>query len=186
MVLETVEAVRVPLAVRAHSRRRLEERLCLRFPSVAAFGGRAILRLPPRSQLRQRVLRRASRLFLEAFNREDFDAAYSLYHPDSETIFPQELATVGLERITRGRQAMFSLQRLWHLEWGEFRVEPEELIDLESRMLILGRFTGIGVRSGAGVKSDWGLLLTLATGRVIREQIFLDHREALEAAGLRK
>ncbi len=47
MSQENVEVVRQPFAVKARSRRGVEERVYLRFPSVVAFATRAVWRLPP-------------------------------------------------------------------------------------------------------------------------------------------
>ena len=54
--------VRQPMAVAARSRRRLEERLGVRFPGVMAFLDRVGWRVPPRSRLRQAFLRRAAEI----------------------------------------------------------------------------------------------------------------------------
>jgi ketosteroid isomerase-like protein len=175
----------MPLAVKADSHRRLEERLRLRVPRVFALWGRAVLRLPPRSRLRQTLLRRSMRLALEAYNRKDLDAAYMTYHPDSETIFPQQLVAVGFDLVTRGREARLSAQGRWHAEWGEFRFAPDEGIDLgDGRFLVVGRIKGSGLSSGAGVDNDWALLVTTSAGQVTREQVFFDRSEAFGAAGL--
>jgi hypothetical protein len=58
------------------------------------------------------------------------------------------------------------------------------LIDLGDRLLILGRVKGSGLRSGAPFDDQWANLLTISAGRVIREQPFFSHHEALDAAGL--
>src|SRR5712692_10321285 len=76
--------VRQPIAVAAHSRRRVEERLGLRFPRALAFVAQMVLRLPQRSRLRQALVRRAVRLSFEATNRGDYEAVFMLYHPEVE------------------------------------------------------------------------------------------------------
>jgi ketosteroid isomerase-like protein len=127
------------------------------------------------------------RLALEAESRRDLEATFALYHADCEAIFPPQLVALGFERVCRGREARISAERRWIAEMGEFRFEPEELIDLgDNRLLVVGRIKGSGLSSGAGFDNDWGLLLTIAAGQVIREQLFLDRDEALEAAGLRE
>jgi hypothetical protein len=60
------------------------------------------------------------------------------------------------------------------------------MLDLGDRLLFVGRIKGSGLSSGAGFETAWANLLTLSAGRVIREEPFFDHREALEAAGLRE
>jgi ketosteroid isomerase-like protein len=182
---ENVEVVRQPMAVRAHSRRRLEERLGLLFPGGLAFFARLAWRLPPRSRLRRALIRRAVQLGLEATNRGDFEAAFAaLYHPDIELIAVGTFITLGHEPVYRGREERIRFQERWRAEWGEFRFEPEELIDLGDRLLLVGRVTGTGLSSGVAVDNDWADLFTISAGRAIREQVFFDRAEALEAAGL--
>jgi ketosteroid isomerase-like protein len=182
---ENVEVVRQPIAVRAHSRRRLEERLALRFPSVLALLARAVLRLPQRSRLRQALIRRADQQGFEANNRGDYEACFGLYHPDVELIVPPQFVALGLDPQYRGREERVRFQRRWNAEWGEVRFEPEELIDFgDGRLLTVGRITGSGLSSGAAFDNDYAVLHTVSAGRVIREQVFLDHGEALEATGL--
>jgi ketosteroid isomerase-like protein len=181
---ENVEVVRQPVAVRAQSRRRLEERLALRFPRLLALVARAVWRLPPRSRLRQATIGRAVQLGTEATNRGDYEAAFGLYHPDCEAIFPPQIIGLGEDPLYRGREGRIGVQRRWTAEWGELRFEPEEVIDLDPRVLVIGRMKGSGVCSGAAFDNDWAVLLTISAGRVIRDQLFIDHGEAFEAAGL--
>jgi ketosteroid isomerase-like protein len=181
---ENVEFVRQPMVVKAHSRRSLEERFYLRFPSVVAFVTRAILRLPPRSRPRRAVILRAAQSGFDGINRGDFEAAFVLYHPDTELITPPNFVELGFDPVYRGRAARFEFQRRWTAEWGEMRFEPEEMLDLGDRLLFVGRIKGSGLSSGAGFEGAWANLLTISAGRVIREQPFFDRGEALEAAGL--
>src|SRR5947208_1447411 len=91
MPRENVEIVRQPIAVADGSRRRLDERFTLRFPrALALLAGatwRLYLLLPPRSRLRQAIVRRYIKRGVEAVNRRDLEAAFVLYHPDVESIF---------------------------------------------------------------------------------------------------
>jgi ketosteroid isomerase-like protein len=184
---EKVEVVRQPIAVRAHTRRRLEERLGLRFPRALALLVRSVLRLRPRSRLRQELIRRGVQLGFEAVNRGDYEAAFMLYHPEVEHTTPPLFAGLGVESVTRGREERVRFQRRWSAEWGEVRFEPEEIIDLsDGRVLALGRAKGIGLGSGAAFENERANLGTHSAGRVIREQVFTDHAEGLEAAGLRR
>ena len=50
--------------------------------------------------------------------------------------------------------------------------------------MVIGRFEGSGPSSGAGFDNEFAEIFTISAGRVIREQAFFDHAEALEAAGL--
>src|SRR5947209_3602092 len=131
---QNMKVVRQPLVVRSHSRPSLEQRLGLRFPRALVFVSRAVLRLPPRSRLRQAVLRRAAQLGLEALNCRDYEAVFALlYHPDAElTVFP-EFVGLGFEPVYRGLDARIGFHERWDAEWGDFRFEPDELIDLGDR-----------------------------------------------------
>jgi ketosteroid isomerase-like protein len=179
-----MEVVRQPVAVRAHSRRRLVERLGLLFPGALAFFARLAWRLRPRSRLRRALIRRAVQLALEATNRGDFEAGFALYHPDIELIAAGTFITLGYDPVYRGREERIRFQERWHADWGEFRFEPEEVIDLSDRVLLVGRVKGSGLSSGVAVDNHWTDVLTISAGRVIREQVFFDRAEALEAAGL--
>jgi ketosteroid isomerase-like protein len=186
MSQEKVEPVRQPLSVRNRPHRSLDERLALRFPAALAWVTGRIWRLPARPRLRQAVGRRAVMLGIGAYNRRDLEAAVSLYHPDIEYITPPQILALGFDSVYRGREARINLQERWLAEWGEFQFKPEELIDVaDGRLLVIGRMDGSGLSSGVGFDNDWGDLFTISAGRVIREQVFLDRTEALEAAGLR-
>ena len=184
MSQENVELVRQPITVRAHTRRRLEERLALRLPRASALVNRAAFGLPPRSRLRQRFIRRFLQLAVEAYNRRDFEVAFTLFHPEVEFETPSRLQGLGLDAIYRGREACIRFEQRWIAEWGDFQVKPEEFIDLGGRVLLLGRLKGSGPSSGVAIDNKWADLVTVFAGRVIRRQIFLDHAEGLEAAGL--
>ena len=51
-------------------------------------------------------------------------------------------------------------------------------------MLVLGKTEGSGLSSRVPAETESAWVLTVSAGRVIREEIFLDHDEAREAAGL--
>jgi ketosteroid isomerase-like protein len=187
MSQENVEVARQSVALAADSRRRLEERLILRFPFIQGLIARLWWKLSPRSRLRRAILRRLLRSGFEAANRQDYDVTFALYHPDGETILPEEFVALGFEPVVRGREARRALQERWNAEWGDFRFEAEEVIDLgDGRFLVIARMLVSGLSSGAPIDSDWAALFTLSAGLAIREQIFVDRRKALEAVGLRE
>jgi ketosteroid isomerase-like protein len=181
---ENVEAVRSPLTTTVHPRRRLEERLGLRFPRLLDFIARAIWRLPP-WRLRRALVRRFVRAAWEAFNRRDLDACFMLYHADCESIFPRELATVGFpESGAHSREERIRAQQVVFDETEGLRFEPEELIEVGDRLVSVGHMRGTGPSSGAPIDTQWVAVLTTFDGRVIHEELFMDRREGLEAAGL--
>ena len=162
----------------------MAERIGLRVPGVVPLVTRAIYRLLPHFRLRQAVVRRAAEWATEAVNRGDYEAAFVLHDPGVEFNPPAEMVGLGEEAVTRGRQERVRFQRTWTAQWGEVRFEPEECIDLGDRLLAVGRMKGSGLGSGATFDHEWANLVTISAGRVIREQVFRDHEEALNAAGL--
>lgn len=113
------QVVRQPIAVGAHPRRRLEERLSLRFPRILTFVARMVFRLPPRSRLRQALIRRGVQRGFEANNRGDFETTFMLYHPNVEAILRGPYVGLGEEPMYRGREERVAFQRRWHAQWGE-------------------------------------------------------------------
>ena len=122
---------------------------------------------------------------MEALNRGEPQTAFSVYHPtDSELVVGERFLGLAMEG-TRGRDARIRFQEAWNAEWGEFKFEPEELFDFsDNRALIIGRIRGSGRTSGAEFDGEWAALMTVADGWVVKEDVFFDHAEALEAAGL--
>jgi ketosteroid isomerase-like protein len=186
MSQELAEPVRQPLAVALHSRRRFDERVGVRFPGALGFLYRLVWRLPSHSRLRRAVFRRAVQLGVEAINRRDYAAAFASYDPHVELILDSRLVGLGFDRVYRGREERVRLQQRWFAEWGDFRFAPKELIDLgDRRIFVSGHIVGGGLSSGAAFDSDWAILLTASPGaKVIREDVFFDRDEALEAVGL--
>ena len=181
-----VEAVRHSLALAADSSRRLEERLALHVPYIQALVARAWWKRPPQSRLRQAIVRRLVRLGFEAANRGDLEVTFSNYDRDVGFFPPKGLVGLGDEASYRGLEARIRYEQEWRAEWGDFRYEPDELRDLGDRLLVIGRIRSSGLSSGAAIDSDFANLFTLSAGRVIREQVFFNRAEALEAAGLRE
>jgi ketosteroid isomerase-like protein len=186
MSQEKNEVVRQTLAVRPSKRRRLEERVFLRFPGVGSLFVRTLFGFRPRSRVRRVMVSRTFRLAFEAVNRGDYEAALALYPSDGETIIPPDLVGLGFEPVYRGREERLRFQRAWAAELGELQQEDVEAIDLGDRVLLLARMKASGLSSGAMFETEIGYLLTFSAGRFVREETFRSHQLALEAAGLRE
>jgi ketosteroid isomerase-like protein len=171
--------------VGAVTSRRIEERLGLRFPRLLALVTRAWWRLPPHSRLRQALIRRTVQLGVEAANRQDYEAAFGLYDAGIELLVPPALVGMGFEPVVRGRAERARFEQRWRTEWGQFSYVTEEIRDLGTGVLVIGRMRGSGPSSGAAFDSEWADLFTISGGRVVREQVWLDHAEALGATDSR-
>ena len=61
---------------------------------------------------------------------------------------------------------------------------PTELIDLGDRLVVLADMPMRAQASGVALAQTYASIWTIKDGRVIRARDFLDHGEALAAAGL--
>jgi len=80
-----------------------------------------------------------------------------------------------------------SVQRYYEMlddTWEEFHRVAEEFRDLGDRVLMLGRTKGRGRGSGVPVDAPWAGIFDFRDGKVWRARGFLNHAEALRAAGL--
>ena len=80
--------------------------------------------------------------------------------------------------------------REWRRElrevWGEWRNEPERLIDCDERVVALVRSVGRGQESGVELIERWAQVWTVRDGKIVHLRHFRDTAEALEAVGLRE
>jgi len=89
-----------------------------------------------------------------------------------------------LDRVYVGRDAVVKASRHYFGTWHDYRLEPEELIDAGSSVVIAVRERGRGRGSGAPFDHRWAQTWTFSRGRIIRWELFPDTARALEAAGL--
>jgi ketosteroid isomerase-like protein len=118
---------------------------------------------------------------LDAFNAKDLDRFTGLTTPDFEWS-PSMVAIEGEVFVGRaGIEAYFGRMTDG---WDSFRVEDGVLRDLGSRVLWSGRLEGRGRISGAPVSAPLDILYELRDGKISSMRSFLDHDDALKAAGL--
>jgi ketosteroid isomerase-like protein len=184
--MSDTQAFRKAVPVRERSGRTLDQRLFLRVPRLATAAAFLIGRLPPSSRLRQGAMWRGVRLSVEAFNRRDFDAALLGHDTDCEFQLPREPVEAGLvEPYARGPSGYRRVASLFaHV--GDLYLEQVEVIDLGDRLVLLADMSVRWQRADIPLSRMWANVITLERGRVIREQYFWDHAEALEAVGLRE
>jgi ketosteroid isomerase-like protein len=186
MARENVDFVRKPLRVRERSRRSLDQRLALRFPAFAAVSARLISKLPPGSRLRQAAVWRTVRLTVEAYNRRDLDAVAIGYQPDLEYYPYREFVEAALaEPCYHGPDGYRGYIAATYDVWGtDVRLEPAELIDMGDRFVLLADMPMRAQASGVSLAQTYAGVSTLKDGRVIRQDDFLNHDEALEFVGM--
>jgi ketosteroid isomerase-like protein len=121
----------------------------------------------------------------EAWNRRDFDAAFSFLDPDIEVSPPPDLPEAG---TYRGRARIRRLWEEFEEAWDEIRAEPESFIDAGDRVLATVRYSGRGKGSQAVVR---GAVLdahiwTLREGRAVKLEMYQGTAGALAAVGLKE
>ena len=179
--------VRQEVSLRDRPGRTLEQRLALRFPSFLELWLRLTARLSPTSRLRQALWLRAVQGAADAYNRGDLDVVVLGYHPDVEFRSPpgSDEGALGFQPSYSGPAGYRTFEADWGSGWGALRFEPRELIDLDDRLLLIAQLVGHGEGSGISVSQKIAVVWTLGKdGKIVREQRYLDHAEALEAVGL--
>ena len=180
------EFVRKPLQVTDRRTRTFDQRLGLRFPWALDATFRMLDRLKPGSRIRQALMWRGTRLGVEAYNRDDLDAVVINYQPDIEYYPYREFVEAGLaEPCYHGPSGYRAYIEATYEVWGtEIRLEPTELIDLGDRFVLLADMPMRAQASGIALTETYAGVSTLKDGKVIRQDDFLTHAEALAAVGL--
>jgi ketosteroid isomerase-like protein len=119
---------------------------------------------------------------IDAFNRRDVDG-FSEVATDDFKFVPALLAMVEGGSI-RGREGLEAFFEAIPNTWDEFRTLVEDFRDLGDQVLVLGRAEARGRGSGVELDAPVGLLLDFRANRISRARAYLDHGEALRAAGL--
>jgi ketosteroid isomerase-like protein len=167
--------------------RTLDERIFVRFPAAyrkfAAFWSR----LPPGSRLRRLLLLRLAAKGASAANRRDFDVVLTGFDPEIDLLIARGGLNVpdyaGQHHGHAGYREAWQklLEAFEDLTW-----EPQELIDLGDRLILVNRWTAHGAGSGVPVSQLMFHLYTFRRGLVVKQEDFADGGGALEAAGLRE
>jgi ketosteroid isomerase-like protein len=119
----------------------------------------------------------------DAINRGDFDVLDEFATPDFEWVAGLGGAVEG--GSYRGREGLETFFRELLDTWQEApRVVPSEFRDFGDHVLVLGRIEARGRGSGVPVDAPYGLIIDFRGGKLSRMRAFLDHGEALRAAGL--
>jgi len=182
---EGVEVIRQPLVARERSRPAPEQWLAPRLPHLFDLGSRVLFGLSPRSRVRRALLRRSVCVGQATYNRRDFEALLPLYRPDVEVHSPKEWVALGdFDPVYRGHEGLLRFYRQWADAWADNWAEPQELIDLGDRLVLLGEIKARGGESGIEVGRRYAMLWHIHRGKLAREQVFNDPAEALDAVGL--
>jgi ketosteroid isomerase-like protein len=118
---------------------------------------------------------------IDAFNARDVESFASLTTPDFEWS-PSMVAIEG--KVFRGAEGIQAYFASLGNAWEEFLILPDQFRDLPDLVIMLGRLSGLGKNSGVPVDSSLGMVFDFRAGEVARIRGYLDHDEALQAAGV--
>ena len=118
----------------------------------------------------------------EAWNEGDVDAIRRFYAEDAVIHTGiTELGTTFEGDDPIGRWAAQIRET-----WAEVHWELERIFEVGDVVVIFHRGMGVGRESGVKVTRELTTLFQVRDGKITSERIYLDRREALEAAGLRE
>ena len=118
---------------------------------------------------------------IDAFNERNVEAFAAFTTPDFEWS-PSMVAIEG--QTYRGPEGIDTYFGNLKNAWEEFQVLRDEFRDLGDLVVMLGRLQGRGKGSGVPVDSSLGMVFDFRGGTISRIRGYLDHAEALRAAGL--
>jgi ketosteroid isomerase-like protein len=119
---------------------------------------------------------------IDAFNRRDVEALAEVTALDFEW-FPALPGAVEGDGY-RGIQGIETYLGEIRETWEALQVLADEYRDLDDRVLALGRTEGRGRGSGIQVDAPLAMVFDFRGGKISRVLTYLDHGEALLAAGL--
>jgi uncharacterized protein len=123
------------------------------------------------------------RRMYDAYVTGDFEESLTCLDSEIEFSTPAEEPGGG---TYQGHRGVIEAMTKWTGAWEEYRVEVEDLVDLDDHVLAAIRQRGRGRGSGVEVENQVFQLWTLRNGKVVQARMYYDQAEALEAVGLRE
>jgi ketosteroid isomerase-like protein len=120
------------------------------------------------------------RAIYRAWQVGDFEAALARFDEDVEWFGPPDVT----DTFGRGHEGVRTALATWVGTWDEYHFELRELIDAGDQVLATGWQRGRGKGSGVEVSEEIFSVWTLDAGSVVRQRMFRDRIQSLEAAGL--
>ena len=116
-----------------------------------------------------------------AFNRDGIDAAIEYLDPELDWVAPPEWLE---DRIYHGHEGIRRLAYMWTSQFEDYRLEPQEFIDLGGgRGVLLINQRGRIPSSNDMIEQPVGWIVEIRDGKLFRVEIFFSWEETLAAAG---
>ena len=122
------------------------------------------------------------RAIVEDWLRGDFQGALALIDERIEFVATPDAAGGG--RSYRGHDEMDKALTEWVGTWDDYQYELQKLVGAGEEVLVEGWQRGRGRGSGVEVSEAIYMVWTVRGGKAVRQRMFRDRAEALEAAGL--
>jgi ketosteroid isomerase-like protein len=122
---------------------------------------------------------------IDAWNRRDLDGFLAGAHPDLEW---HPVLAAGVEGSGGVYRGLDEARQFWGEFWAmfdEFRITIQSARAVGTSVLVLAQIQG-RAHSGVPVDTPWGAVFEMRDGLCLKTEAFLDHKLALEAAGLRE
>jgi ketosteroid isomerase-like protein len=123
---------------------------------------------------------------VEAMNRGDIEVMLEVCDPEVAWRDAINVMFGGEATMYQGHAAVRELFRDLYESFSDIDADYRDFKDLGERLVSLGQLRMRGKESGAETESPVAALTEWRDGKVIRVLTYLDHAEALEAAGLRE
>jgi ketosteroid isomerase-like protein len=107
-------------------------------------------------------------------NEVDLDAV-ELFHPQAEWHWGS--AAPG-QSVYRGREQLRKGLMLWRESWGDFRMDPEEVLEAGDDVFVMARYRARGAGSGVEFHTTVAHLLEIREGLITRWWMFGDADKA--------
>jgi ketosteroid isomerase-like protein len=117
---------------------------------------------------------------IDAFNARQVDVFIALTTPDF-VWSPSMVAVEG--EVFEGSEGIRRYFDSLGSAWESFLIVPDSFRELPSVVVVLGRLSGHGKHSGVPVDASLGIVFDFRDGKVAHIRGYLDHGEALRAAG---
>jgi uncharacterized protein len=115
-------------------------------------------------------------------NRGGVQAVVGFMHPDVEVVPPSDWPDAS---TIRGREQVQEIARQWMESFEDFKVEPERFVDPGgNRVVVFVRDRGRIKSSDTEIDTRLVHVWTLAAGKIMSWEVFMDEAHALEAVGL--
>jgi ketosteroid isomerase-like protein len=126
-----------------------------------------------------------ARRTFDAWVRDDLDAFLAEIDPEVVWHTAIEGMAEGDETVYRGHDGVRQIGKDYRGEvFSRMEAWEDELLDLGSSVLRLGHLRVTGRTSGMEVESEFAQHVVMRDGLIISSRDYLNHAEALEAAGL--